>query len=650
MQREVMRAVRGALFCAMAVMFGWSAAARGLDTEPTIRVRVDASDIARQLVRSAMTIRVEGRSLREGRLLDLHYVMWTPGNHGQSGPVRNVVDLRFEDCGGNALRWERDATQPGLITVEVPRGCGTIGVSMGYIASQPLTLSRSSDTYGRPNFGGLNWNTVLWYPGGMTHQEISVEGELVLPDAWRAATSLVSDGDEARRVHRYGRTTLAEYVDSPVIFGEHLVTTPLEVEGVPPHFFHTVASERRFAEVPDWLADQLRAMVREGVALFGSFPRRWFHFQYMLDDTLRFGLEHAESTYMADRQRRILGAEREEGVLGGGGTMSVVPHEYFHVWCGKLRAPEGMVRSDFHTPTNTELLWVYEGLTSYYDEVLSARSGMTTLEEFRQNVLNLIVRYEHRAGRLWRSIADTARHAGDLRDTSPSWTELRRGQDYYGEGSLFWLEADAIIRNGTGNGRSLDDFCRVFFDVPAEPVGAISTYSRADVVEALTAVYAEEDWDALIRTRIEEPRDTLELTYLVDRIGCRVEEASEPTRLQKKRASSAEGIDVRRSIGLQLDKDGKVVEITPGSAADEARLGFGMRVVAVDGWVYSAERLERAVKESVERGEIGLLVTFGERIESRRIAYSGGAKHPRLVPVEGTLDVLAEAAEPLVSP
>ena len=121
-------------------------------------------------------------------------------------------------------------------------------------------------------------------------------------------------------------------------------------------------------------------------------------------------------------------------------------HEFVHSWCGKHRRPAAMVTPNFHTPERTSLLWVYGGLTQYLAEVLQVRSGLTTTNDYMAELAGEISVLMHTEGRRWRPLEDTAIANHLLRAFSPSWGQLRRSQDYYDEGMLLWLEADAIIR------------------------------------------------------------------------------------------------------------------------------------------------------------------------------------------------------------
>lgn len=619
----------------------------------TITLEVDATQLPRNLLRSRQTIQAAPGPL------DLYFCMWTPGNHTPSGPIENLVDLVIRDCNGNTLRWDRDPAQVERFTLSVPEGCTRIEVALGYIASQPNPNSRSTDTYGRSTHGALNWNTALLYPGGAGHQAISVQASLVLPAGWSFATALPVDEGAAGPL-TFQTVPLAQLIDSPVIMGVNLRTFELDVKlpGAVPHRFHTVGPDARSVVVPDWLLEKYADMCRQTMLLFAKpgaapFPRERYDFLVMLDETARAGVEHGTSTFIALPTRTFMDAKKDD-VQGGGRDTTVVPHEYFHAWCGKHVAPQGLVRPDFHTPVHPELLWVYEGLTSYYDNVLAARGGLLTSAEYLHEVLTSAVTFEQRSGRLWRSVEDTARSARLLRQRGMYWYDHRRGQDYYGEGALFWMEADAIIRSASQGQRSLDDFAREFFDRPVRPVGDQATYTRADVVAALSRLHPGTDWDALVRARIEEPVSTLDLAPLLARLGWRVEFAPEATPEQKKfkafDEAAADEPNLRTSLGIRVNKQAEVVDIVPGSPADEAGLGYGMKLIAVNDTLYTAERLRDAVRQSPESGSVTLLVSMAERVQSVTITYKGGPRVPRLVRIESAPDLLLPALAPLDRP
>lgn len=623
--------------------------------QPTITLDVDATDLPRRLARAHMTIRLE-----PGRR-DLRFIKWTPGNHAPSGPIQNLIDLVITDCTGRPLSWARDPADVTHLSVQAPAACEWVNVDLAYIADQPSDLSGSTDTYGRSTFGGLNWNTVLLYPGGMTHQQITVAASLTIPADWSIATSLPrrtdtdaagerGSGPMSRRID-FQTVTLAELVDSPVIMGKYMRSYRLGVENVAPHVMHMVADDPALLELPDWLKSKFEEMVRQEIAIFGRpkhqrFPRDRFHFLIMLGEKLRFGVEHGTSTFIGMKPRSLVDA-KESSDKGGGAGLSALPHEYFHAWCAKLAAPRALITSDYHSAPGRDLLWVYEGLTTYYTGVVSVRSGLTTFDEHRDSLRNSVVAYQQRAGRLWRPVVDTARSVQNLRARSRSWSSRREGLEYYGQGAMFWLEADALIRTGTRGRRSLDDFTRRLFDVPVLPVGAQATYTRQDIVRTLADVQDGVDWDQLIHDRLERPQPTLDMSPLLEKVGYRLIFSDEPTDRQRKALSAAKTADVRTSIGLVVDKDNAITDIVPGSFADQAELAYGMTIIAVDSMAYTRERLRRAIESTPVTGHIDLIVRFGEIVKTIRVDYAGGGRYPRLERIAGRADLLKAIAKPL---
>jgi len=561
-------------------------------------VRIDAREIERRLLHSTVTM-----PATPGQAMDIYFVEWTPGNHNPSGPIQNVVNLFVRDGDGNALDWKRDATHTVRLTIDVPERVSRITVEFSYITNQPSVNSRSTDSYGYPGYGSINWNTVLFYPGDADKDALMIEPELLVPSGWAVKSPLrVLDGEDGRR--RYGPVTLAYLVDSPVILGEHAASYLLDRGmGLVPHQIDCVAPTNAQTALSPDAVRTFEKMVRQTTAVFGGFPYGRFHFLVTLSDEMPgVGVEHTECTFISMDADTFVNAGTDTG-----DSMGVMPHEYIHAWNGKLRAPEGLLSHNYHTPGRTELLWVYEGLTSYYDDVISARCGLIDREEYEHLIAQRLARYAHQAGRAWRSVEDTAAAQRHLRAQSDSWADLRRRQDYYSEGALFWMEADAIIRAGTDGRRSLDDFCSAFFDVPTGKAGSPVTYTRADVVAALGAVYPGQDWDALIRDRIERPGSGI-TDDLPRRLGYSLVYVVEPSSLQSKDLQEESGADLTSSLGVRVSRDGDVRAVLRGSPADAAGVAHDARVMAVNGRLFTPERLRDAVRDSSESGGVDLIV------------------------------------------
>lgn len=582
-------------------------------------LQVDARDVARRLLTAQMDIPVAPGPM------ELNYVEWTPGNHNPSGPIQNVVDLVITDDLGDRLDWRRDPEKMTRLFLDIPDGAGVVTVRFSYITNQPSVISRSTDSYGFPTFGGLNWNTVLFYPGDVDKDDYLIEPELRLPGDWNIATSLAIESQRPGQI-LFKTVSLAELVDSPVIYGSTLRTYELQTNSASPHFIHAVAAFDELTDLGEERLQKFGKMVDQAEAVFGPFPREEYHFLVLLSDDLAgFGVEHNKSTYIAEPQDTFNDAEEKADPIG------VIPHEYIHAWCGKLRTPAGLLATDYDTTGDTHLLWVYEGMTTYYADILAVRSGLMTEDEYVNSITNRIAEYELREGRTWRSVEDTAVALRFLRGRSASWGDRRRGVAYYAEGALFWMEADAIIRNGTRGEKSLDDFTRAFFHVTPGRPGSPVTYTLEDIVTGLRHVYPDQDWAGLVNERLEEPVKTLSLDYLTSKLGYELVFVDEPSEEQTKAIERNKGADVRYSLGLTTNKDGGVTRIVPDSLADKADLAYGMTILAVNHYTYTPERLRQAVARTPDTGAVTLLVEFGDKVEEKMLRYDGGAKYPKLV-------------------
>jgi predicted metalloprotease with PDZ domain len=274
-----------------------------------------------------------------------------------------------------------------------------------------------------------------------------------------------------------------------------------------------------------------------------------------------------------------------------------------------------------------DLLWVYEGLTQYLGWVLAARSQLVTADLDRQFLALAAANLDNRAGREWRSLADTAISAQRLYDARPDWESMRRGVDFYDEGVLIWLEVDTTIRKQSHGKKSLDDFCRGFFGLPDGPP-VVKPYTLESLAEALNTI-AEYDWKAFFETRVNRiatdraPLGGVEtggyhLTYL-DHIP--EGPASEGIR---------PNIGVAYSIGLRLNGDGTIIDVLPEMAAAQAGIGPGMRVVTVNGQEYSGERLREDIRKTKNGASLELGVRNYRSTSNYKLNYHDGEKVPVL--------------------
>ena len=489
--------------------------------------------------------------------------------------------------------------------------------------------------------GIINWGTCLVYPEGFSCDDIKVHLTLRLPSAWRYASALRTEQTRDGRAS-FETLALTELVDCPLMAGEHARTIPLDAGYNPPAFLHLASESESALNLGSPVVELYSRVVQQAGALFGACHYREFHFLVTCSDDLGyFGPEHLSSSLNGVRKHDLI-----EGTRRRGWVAYLLPHEYVHSWCGKFRRPAGMCTTDLHTPQKTRLLWVYEGLAQYLGYVLEARSGLMNQAEF-VNMLGTTIRtLINHEGRRWRSLEDTAVMAHLLRGHSPNWNDLRRDQDYYEEGMLLWLEADAIIRERSHGKKSLDDFCRKFLGANSSTANVVP-YELPATVATLQDL-AHFDWETFFERRAAQPQEELPLD-VIHRCGYRFDDWGQGFVTQATRESYAPLIwtAVRDSIGLTFAWDGRIADVVPGMSGDEAGLAPGMKVIGVNNETFSGERLVDALLESVKRHRIELRLIEGEKLRTVAINYSEGIRYFVLVRDDSKPDILAQILSPL---
>ena len=583
----------------------------------TMQLRVDATDVARGIFHVRQTIPVA----KPGKLT-LLYPEWLPGKHAPRGAIAEMAGFAAS-AGGKPLAWTRQPTDVYAFDIDVPAGAKSIEVGFDFLSP---TRSSEGRVVVTPAMMNLQWEQVSLYPAGYFTRNIPVQLDVTLPEGWTGVAALDGLKTSGNR-YSYAPTSYETLIDSPMFAGAHFRKWDLGHNVT----LNVVADEAQYlAASPDHIARHA-ALVSEAVALFGVRHFDRYEFLLALTDELGgIGLEHhrsSENSRAVDYFTKWGDDDWERGLL---------PHELVHSWNGKYRRPDKLWTPDYRTPMQDNLLWVYEGQTSYWDLVLAGRSGMQSKETILGEWATHAANYSVQPGRSWRSVEDTTLDpiiAARKPKPFPSWS---RTEDYYNEGSLMWLEADMLIRGVTGNRKSLDDFARVFFGGHESDWGQ-STYDFGDVVAALNAVHSY-DWAGFLRDRMQASGRPAP-TGGIERAGYRLVWRDTPNAYDRDRMAQGKNVDLTHSLGLTIDKDGVAGSILWDGPAFRADIVNGTKIVAVDGMSYSRERIESAIRTAAEgKTPVRLLVERGGRYRNLEIAYHGGLRWPHLEKVEGTPD------------
>jgi predicted metalloprotease with PDZ domain len=570
--------------------------------------------------------------------LTLYYPKWIPGEHGPSGPIINLSGLRFT-ANGKTVPWRRDPVDMYAFHLEVPQGVTVVEAGFEFLAptfAGGFSWAASTTSH----LAVFSWNWLLLYPAVGHTDDLMFDASLRLPPGWKYGTGLTVERESEDEVN-FRTTSLTTLVDSPVLAGEYFRTIPLST-AKPAVEIDIAADSPTALEASPQFTQAMQKLVDEAKALFGAEHYDHYKFLFTLGDHVAyFGLEHHQSSDSRVAERALL--DETQGRL----ALGVLPHEYVHSWNGKYRRPAGLATPDFQTPMQGEMLWVYEGLTQYYGNLLAARSGLWTPKQYRDTLAHATARLDHTPGRLWRPLIDTTVAAQVLYNAGPEWSAERRGVDFYNEGWLIWLEADTLIRQLTSGQRSLDDFCRRFHG-GQKGSPTVEPYTFDDVVEALNEVAAY-DWAAFLNQRLYSTDAHAPLGG-IERGGWRLTYDAEPGQRITDLLAAREQVEMGYSIGLRLNTDGLITDVIPGMPAAEAELGPGMTVVAVDGRAFSPQALRDAVRTAqTAEGPIQLLVNNEGTLTNYPIDYHGGEQYPHLERNAAEPDLLSQTTAPLTS-
>jgi predicted metalloprotease with PDZ domain len=578
-----------------------------------IRLGVDASDTERRIVHVHESI----TGLKSDAVL--LYPRWLPGEHGPNGPIERLAGLAIK-AGGASVPWTRDTVDMYAFHVHVPAGTRAVDVEFEY-------LSPTSPGTGPAEFSRdillLEWPSLVLYPAGYFSRQIPAEVELTLPDGWQFASALEKQSSAANRT-TFKRTTLETLVDSPLYAGRYTSRIDLDPgAAVPVHM-------NLFADRPDLLAvkpEQIaihRALVQQAYKLFASHHYAHYDFLYSLSDQVRMiGLEHHQSS--EDGTLPTVFTEWDKQPWG----RDLLSHEYTHSWNGKFRRPADLWTPNYNVPMRDTLLWVYEGQTQYWGEVLAARSGLWTRQQALDQWADTAAYFQTLPGSRWRALQDTTNDAIVDRDHHLMWRTWQRAFDYYPEGALIWLDADTLIRERSQGKRSLDDFARAFFGIDDGSITPV-TYTFEDVVRALNAVEPY-DWSAFLRERLDAVDKPPPLAG-ISRGGYKLEFNDTQSDYSKAVDGERKRTSLLYSVGLIInEKNATIMDVLWEGPAYKARLTEGTEILAVNGAAYSAEVLKAAIQAAKDsRAPIELIVKSQDRFRVADLDYHGGLRFPHL--------------------
>ncbi|WP_443969979.1 M61 family metallopeptidase [Sphingobium sp. CR28] len=596
----------------------------------TMKVEVDATDLDRRIVNVTQTIPLAGG----GGPLTLLFPEWLPGNHAPRGPIDKIAGIAFK-VDGKPVAWLRDTLDVYAFHLSLPENARTLVATFQFLAPTTAAQGRVNITDKMMN---LQFEALSMYPAGYYTRRVPVQASVTFPAGWEAATAM--RGTKAGARIDYAATDYETLIDSPIFAGPYMKRFDLGHDVTLNVMADTPAE---LAATPEQIGFH-KKLVDEALALFGAKHFDHYDFLFAITDEMGgIGLEHHRSS------ENGVGPGYFTKWNDGPGRRNLLPHEFTHSWDGKFRRGATLWTPDFRTPMQNETLWVYEGQTQFWGYILGNRSGITSKPQTLDALASIAARLDLTKGREWRPMVDTTNDPIISARRPKAWTSWQRSEDYYNEGLMIWLEADAIIQKASGGSKGLDDFAKAFFGKTnglKEGDWGQVTFTRQDVIDTLNAI-SPYDWTGFFATRVDQP--TKEVTKAgFDMGGYRLVYDETPNTTVKDSESSAKSIDMSFGPGMIVKNDGgEVTSVIWGSAAFKAGMAIGNRILAVNGDEYSADVLKNALTAAKDKkNPVTLILKQDKRYRTITLDYSGGIRYPHLRKQgegEGSLDRLLRA-------
>jgi predicted metalloprotease with PDZ domain len=605
------------------------------EASSTIVLDVDATTISRKILSAHESFPVTSPL---AHTIDLVYPKWIPGDHAPIGPIADLVNLRFS-ADGKTLSWVRDPVDMYRFHIPVPAGTNLLVADFSLVGEYAAGNDFAPGNTSTPVQGDVNWDQLVLYPADTVADRVTIAASIKLPERWSYATALPPHPSLQGAAIHFDPVSLNMLIDSPLMCGSIMREFDITPKGVSQrHLLDLFEKSPEGLNVPPERIAAYRNLVSEAGAMFRSHHYASYHFLVEAQSESSDGLEHQQSS---DDQVPELGMVSPSFSAEAGNLLA---HEMIHSWNGKFRRPAGLATADYQQPMVGDLLWVYEGLTSYWAEILATRAGLETNAQMKDRIALYQAEMDARTGRGWRNLQEVSRSAQLLYSAGQQWTNLRRSTDYYREGPLLWLQVDSLLREKSHGARSLDTFAAEFFG-PPDGVVTVKPYTYEELIAALNHVVAF-DWNGLLQGNLLATRPT-PVSPGLEAAGWTVVYTDEPNGAAVDLETVSQQLDLSTSIGLVIDQDGTIIDLVPDSAAGRAGLAPATKLMGVNHRVYSADLLRQAIANAeTSQQPIDLLTLTDGFYAELSVDYHQGLRSPHLARIAGKPDLLTTILQP----
>jgi predicted metalloprotease with PDZ domain len=429
--------------------------ARGVEVAYTVTVKNPASHL--------YDIEMSIKGIRETSV-SVSMPAWSPGMYRIENYARNVQNFRASNMRNQSLKSEQTDKQTWRI-VKQPAD----DVEIQYQVFSTQLTDQMADIAPPATF---------MYVVGQKHVPYTVKYNA--PGGWKVYTGLEKKGD------RYFATDYDIFIDAPAFIGEFKV---LEFEtGGARHYL--VFSKRDISMSAPQVTSDIQEIVEAGMKIFGKLPYREYLFLFKVQPQATNSVEHLNSTHITVGENDFVTQANYRQFL------ATVAHEFFHLWNVKRIRPAVLGPFDYTHEVHTRLLWMLEGITSYFGDLLLARSGIDTPEEYLSRMAVVINSLEHAPGRHLMSAEEASWNAWLRSDNAENNTV-----SYYTKGELIGLLLDIEIRSRTKNQKSLDDVMRYLMETYANKGVGFPEDGFLKAVETVAGSDFHELYEALVQSR-----------------------------------------------------------------------------------------------------------------------------------------------------
>lgn len=529
------------------------------NAEEHISVHLDFPERAAQYIEVEMVVPTYGRER-----LELAMANWTPGSYLIRDYSRHVERITAYDGEGKSLsiqkttknRWQVEAKSSAVVQVRYHLFANELNVRGNWVESDFAVLN------GAPTF--------LYDP---EHTDTNVQITVDLPAEWPDVHTALPKVGEA-----YIAEDLDTLIDTPWLLGDTAQYSFI-VDGIAHKFIN-------WGEQEVWdgtkSAEDVETLVRKQIKFWGNIPYPHYLFLNVLSGS-RGGLEHKNSTLMMSQRWNT--HEREDYL----DWLGLVSHEFFHTWNVKRLRPEPLGPFNYESENYTRSLWISEGITSYYDDLLLVRAGLMNEDEYLSRLSKQIQRFQDKPGRHIRSLEEVSFDAW-IKHYKKDANSLNTAVSYYSKGAVVGWLLDMEIRRASLGARSLDDVMRAA-SARFSGTRGFSPEEFQSIAEESAGVSLHSFFDAFVRGTEELYYDTA-----LDWLGLSFGDAGE--------ALPWLGIELEGGTGKRI-----IRSIERDSPVFESPLIVGDELIAIDGFRIQSGSLDPRLKQLKDRKSLRILAS-----------------------------------------